>query len=307
MITRIFLTCLFPLILVCRADAQTSDSSIFDLPIEMDEVVISAARSGWDVAAFIRRVKTDTTFYKAFRSMRQTDYSAVNDIRILDKKGRTKASLYSITRQHYDGRCRSMETLEEHATGDFYKRNGSYRYYTAALYAYLFFTEGKICDGDELAGAGHTRPAPGRLERGKSQLKQLIFSPGSRISGVPFMGDKASVFDPEVAKMYDFKLLSVEYEGTECYLFRAIPKPGYVKDVVFNELSTWFRKSDYSIMARDYTLSFNTLVYDFDVHMKVRLQPVNGRLLPARIEYDGNWHITTQSRERARFTAVFRY
>ena len=290
--------------------AQKRDSSIFDLPIQIDEVIVTAARSGWDLEAFIRRVKTDTTFYEAFRAMRRTGYTAVNDIRILDKKERTAASLYSRTRQTYAAGCRSMQVLEEKTTGNFYKRNGDYRYYTANLYAYLFFTRGKVC-GDEggtpAAGTAKAGRSQSKLEKSKAQLKQLIFSPGSKISGVPFMGDRASVFDPDVAEMYQFKLLAVMYEGEPCYLFRAVPKPGHEDDVVFKDLSTWFRESDYSIMARDYTLSFRTLLYDFDVRMKVRLQPVNGRLLPMRITYDGNWHVMTQSRERARFTAIFTY
>jgi hypothetical protein len=77
--------------------------------------------------------------------------------------------------------------------------------------------------------------------------------------------------------------------------------------VVFNELATWFRKTDYAIVARNYSLSFSTILYDFDVQMKVRLTNANGKLLPAYIEYDGNWHAATQGRERARFFAEFAY
>jgi hypothetical protein len=292
-----------------QAEAQRRDSSIFALPIQIDEVIITAAQSGWDLEEFIRRVKSDTTFYDAFRALRFSSYTAVNDISMLDKKGKTTASLHSTTRQTYADGCRSMEVLEEKTTGNFYKRNGDYRYYTAALYAYLFFTQGKVCGEQRYGGSAEQKAAEakGKLEKSKAQLKQLIFSPGSKVSGVPFMGDRASVFDPQIARMYRFMLLAVSYEGEPCYLFQAVPKPEYANDVVFSELSTWFRETDYSIMARDYVLSFRTLLYDFDVRMKVRLQPVNGRLLPASISYDGNWHVATQSRERARFTAVFSY
>ncbi|KAK6024544.1 transcriptional regulator, AsnC family [Ostertagia ostertagi] len=65
-----------------------------------------------------------------------------------------------------------------------------------------------------------------------------------------------------------------DYEGEDCYLFQAIPKPEYRSEVVYNELSTWFRKTDYSIVARDYSLSYKAGVYDFDVRMKVRLLQV---------------------------------
>lgn len=298
---------LIPFLLLFSVPAAAQDSSIFALPIQMDEVTISAARGGWDVGAFIRRVQTDTTFYKAFKSLRVQSFGAVNDIRIFDKKGGVQASLRSRTQQAVSKGCRSMTTAEEKTTGDFYKRNGDYNYFTAELYAYLFFTKGTVCgDNDIVAGAMSQRDK-GQLGRAKYQLKQLIFNPGAKISGIPFLGNKASVFDPEVAKMYDFKLLSVEYAGEDCWLFRALPKKEHTDEVVYNELSTWFRKSDYAIMARDYSLSFRTMVYDFDVKMKVRCEPAGNRIRPTRIDYTGNWRVATKGRERAAFTTLFSY
>lgn len=273
----------------------------------MDEVTITAARSGWDVGAFIRRVQTDTTFYKAFRSLHIVPYTSVNDIRILDEKNNVKASLYSRTKQTVQRGCRSMQVLEEKTTGDFYKRNHEYRYYTAALYASLFFTTGTVCGEDDIVAGKLGEHGKGQMEKNKAQLKQLIFNPGSKVQGVPFIGNKAAIFEPEVAKMYNFRLLSVLYGEEDCYLFQALPKKEYAGDVVYNELSTWFRKTDYAIVARDYSLSYHTLLFDFDVRMKVRLQNVNGRLLPSHIEYTGNWHVMTKGRERSIFTAAFSY
>lgn len=300
----IFLLFLFATVV---SNAQQQDTSIFKYPIQMDAVVVKAARGGWDVHAFIRRVKNDTTFYKAFRSMRLVPYAATNDIRVYDKKGKVAASLYSRTKQNVAGGCRTMQVLEEKVTGNFYKRNKDYRYYTAELYAYLFFTKGKVCgENDRVAGALQER-GKGQIEKSKYQLKQLIFNPGSRISGVPMMGDKAAIFEPQVAKLYDFKLLSEEYNGVECYVFKAIPKKGKEGDVVYDELTTWFRKSDYAILARDYSLSYKTMVYDFNVRMKVRTTEVGGKLLPSSIDYDGNWHVFSQDRERVKFHTVLAY
>ncbi len=273
----------------------------------MDEVVVSAARGGWDVQGFIRRVQNDTTFYKAFKSMRVMSYVATNDIRIYNKKGKINASLYSLTKQKAWNGCRSMETLQEKVTGNFYKRNKEYRYYTAELYAYLFFTKDTLCNQNDIVADALTEAEGGRIGKHKYKLKQLIFNPGSKVAGVPLMGDKAAIFEPDVANMYDFKLASEEYDGEECYVFKAIPKPEYKSDVVYNYLATWFRKSDYSIVARDYSLSYSTLAYDFDVHMKVRTQQVGGKLLPVKIEYDGNWHVLTQDRERVKFITTIVY
>jgi hypothetical protein len=288
---------------LCTAQIP-KDSSIFKLPISMDEVVVKAVRNGWDVAGFIKRVRTDTTFYKAFRSLHVVSYTSINDFKVYDNKAAVKASYYSKTRQNVLNGCRTMDVLEEKVTGDFFKSNRRYRYYTAELYDHLFFVHGKICGETDIVAGTLNEQGKGQLEKSSYKLKQLMFNPGSKVAGVPFMGDKAAIFEPGVAKMYEFKLSSEEYNGQDCYVFKAIPKKQYEKDVVYNEFTTWFRKSDYSILARDYSLSFNTMVYDFNVRMKVRMQELGKRLLPARIEYDGNWHIFTKSRERVKFTAT---
>jgi hypothetical protein len=293
------------ILLFCYATSIAQDTSKFRFPIEMDEVVIKD--KAFDVQWFIRRVRTDTSFYKAFRSLRVTGYSAVNDIKVYDKKGKVKASLHSKTHQAASRGCRSMRTEEERVTGDFYTRKGEYRYYTAELYAYLFFTKGTVCgENDHVAGYLNQK-GKGQIEKSKYQLKQLIFNPGSKISGIPGMGEKAAIFEQEQAKRYDFKISSETYAGIDCYVFKATPKKGQEDKVVYDDLTTWFRKSDYSIVARDYSLSFKTLAYDFKVRMKVRTQQFGKKLLPTRIDYDGNWHVFSQDRERVRFTAQFSY
>lgn len=286
------------------AAAQRKDTSVFSQPIKMDDVVVSAVRKGFDVQGFIRRVKNDTTFYKAFRSLHIVSYSAVNDIRVYDKKAKIKASLYSKTRQSVSKGCRTMQVLEEKVTGDFYNRKRQYNYYTAELYAYLFFTTGKKCGEDDIVAGVLTKTGTGTNESNSYKLKQLMFNPGGKVKGIPLMGDKSAIFDPTIAKMYDFKLSSDDYNGEECYVFRAIPKKQYADDVVYNDFTTWFRKSDYTIVARDYSLSYKTLVYDFDVRMKVRMTHTGNKMLPAYIEYDGNWHVFTKGRERVKFVTT---
>ena len=287
--------------------AQNKDTNIFSIPIEMDEFVLKASREGWDVAAFIKRVKEDTTFYKAFRSLRIVSFTSYNDIKIYDKNNQVKASLNSRTRQNRKNGCRIMDILEEKTTGDFYNRRREYNYYTAELYASLFFTDKPVCGENNIVAGHENLRGKGQLEKHKWQFKQLIFNPGSKVAGIPFAGNKVAIFEPEVARMYDFKLMLVEYDGEDCYLFSAKPKPQYLDDVIYNELSTWFRKSDYSIVARDYSLSYKTMIYDFDVVMKVRLKNVNGQLLPYKLNYQGNWHVATKDRERGSFNTIINY
>jgi hypothetical protein len=288
--------------------AQQYDTvSAFKYPIQMDSVVVTAKKNGFDVNAFIRRVQTDTTFYKAFKSIRVTPFNAINDITVLGDKGQVVASLHSKTKQNVVNGCRTMQTEEQNTTGNFFKSGGGYNYYTAELYDYLFFTHGQVCGQNDIVAQSMDERGEGKMEKSKYQLKQLIFNPGAKISGVPFMGDKASIFDPEEARRYDFKILSNDYAGVPCYVFKVTPKTDEKQDVVFNELTTWFRKSDFSIVARDYSLSYSTMLYDFDVHMSVRTSQVGDKLLPTYISYAGNWHIITKKRERVNFITRLSY
>ena len=57
--------------------------------ITLAEVVIN---SRLNVPSFIERVKNDTTFYKAFRNLHILNYTAINDIRMVDKRSEVIAS-----------------------------------------------------------------------------------------------------------------------------------------------------------------------------------------------------------------------
>jgi hypothetical protein len=304
---RKLFTCLFVVIFLRTngAYAQVYDTaSAFKEPVSLDTFVM---KSGFDVNAFIRRVRTDTTFYKAFRSMHLVSYDAVNDIKVYDRSDAVIASLHSTTKQKREKNCRKTEVLKEEVTGDFYDRHGGYKYYTAELFAYLFFAKDPVCnENDVVAGAMESHGA-GKLEKSKYELKQLIFNPGGKISDIPFMGDRASIFDEGEAEKYDFKITQELYGGTECYMFRITPKKGYERKVIYNELTTWFRKKDYSILARNYSVSYHTLVYDFDVYMKVRTKEIGNKLYPTYIDYYGNWHIITKKRERVKFKVSIAY
>lgn len=286
------------------------DSASFWEPVQIDEVVILASGDNFDVKAFIDRIRKDTTFYKAFKTMRLVTFNAENDMWVYDKSGKkVVARLDSETKQIYRDGCRSMRTLEEEVQGNFYKSNGDYRYFTAEMYAQLFFTEGQVCGEDNIVGNSldALKVKGNRIEKSKAQLKQLLFNPGSRVSGIPFVGDKVALFEPGIAKMYDFRISVEQKNGHACYLFEATPKPDFKEEVIIRVFRTWLKQTDYAIIARDYSLRCNTLLFDFDVDMKVSLRQVGDRLLPARIDYDGNWDIPTKRREIVRFSAVFDY
>lgn len=282
------------------------DSSYVMRNIQLDPLVVTASRYGFDVAGFIKRVENDTTFYKAFKNLRILAYTAKNDIRILNKRDRTKASLFSITRQHRKNGCRTMEVLKEKTTGPFYDNDGEYNYYTAELYASLFFTEGKICGETNLIDDHDTSDDPGgALERHQEQLKQLIFNPGKPIHGIPFIGGKVAIFSDKIAPMYDFSIRSDHYDTTDCYVFTARVKPAFKDKVVINNLTTYFNKESMEIVYRNYALSYDNFLFDFDVNMKVSMTHFDGLMVPYKIDYTGNWKVLFKKREHAVFKANF--
>lgn len=273
---------------------------------QLGEVLV---RNNFDVATFIDYVKNDTTFYKAFRNLHILSFSSYNDVKLLNKSGQVQASLLSKTHQNYDGRCRTMTVLEEKTTGDFYNKKGEFNYTSAELYAGLFFTRGKVCgENNIVAGRDFSAKGKGGMEKHKEQLKQLFFNPGAKISGIPFISNKVALFDKDVSKLYDFKIDVKEYLGKSCYVFTITPRidlsSGEKSDIVIDEMTTWFNAANMDIIARNYSLSFNAGVYDFNVDMEVQLQKVGDLLVPTVLRYKGEWDVIFKRKERAQFTAT---
>jgi len=287
--------------------AQTDTAEIITLSKEtvLSEVVI---RNDLNVPRFLQRVKEDTSFYKAFRNLRILEFTSLNDIRMMDKKGRTDATLQSRTRQHRKGSCRHTEVIEEKTTGDFYD-DGDFNYYTAELYASLFFAKSPVCNETNIV-ANTTREVRGKkgVEKHKEQLKMMFFNPGKKIPGIPFIGDKIDIFDPSVSRYYDFTIDMETWNGQECYLFRIVPKADLSSsqrnNIVFDNITTWFNAKTMEIVARNYDLSYNTPAYDFDVHMEVQMTKFGDLLVPKLITYNGNWKVALKKRERGVFTAT---
>lgn len=266
-------------------------------------------RSGTNVPGFIKRVESDTTFYKAFKNLRILNYSAINDVRMFSRGGKVSASLYSKTRQWAARSCRVTNVLEEKSTGDYYKANGDYNYYTAELYASLFFSKDTLCAQTNVIGdIDRTIKGKKGLDKHKEQLKMLFFNPGKQIPGIPLMGDKVMVFDPSHRDLYDMRIDIQEYQGKLAYLFHVTIKEGlsfYKRDnVVIDEMTTWFDYGSFEVLARNYKMSYNAGVYKFDVSMEVEIGKFGKYLYPKVIRYDGNWGVLVKGKEKGLFTAT---
>ena len=285
-----------------------SDSTIYSekKSITLREVVV---RNNLDVPSFIKRVKEDTSFYKAFRNLRILAYESLNSIQIFNNRNEVHASLNSRTRQHRTKNCRWLEVLEEKSTGDFFDEQHQYKYYTADLYASLFLARDTVC-GETAIVRGTTFNVKGKssMARHKEQLKMLFFDPGKRIPGLPLMGNKVALFDEEVVALYDFIIDMDLFKGEMCYVFTLSPRKNLTSNeqnkIIINEMTTWFRIQNWQIAARNYELKYKTLLYNFDVHMEVEMAQFNEYTLPRLIRYNGSWKVPFKRKEKAVFTAT---
>jgi len=293
----------------CSTFAQAEDSldnERLSKMVSLSEVII---RSDLNVARFMQQVKNDTTFYKAFRNLRVLGFTSWNDIRIKDKKDNIRASLISKTKQTQSAGCRTMEVLSEKTSGNFYNATGGYNYNTAELYGSMFFTKGKVCgENNVVRGVDFKPKSKSGIEKHKEQLKMLFFNPGKKIPGIPFIGDKIDIFDPYRARFYDFQIDYGDYEGESCYIFTVKSKSelntSERNSIVIDNMITWFNIRTMEVMARNYDMSYDAGVYDFDVHIEVKMTKFGNYLVPSLLRYIGNYDVIFKKRERGIFTAT---
>lgn len=295
----------FSIVISVPGSAQISPDSIINVgkkSITLSEVVVN---NKLNVPVFIERIKNDTSFYKAFRNLHILGFTAINDIRMNTSDGKIKAGLHSKTRQVRLNGCRKMETLEEQVTGYIYDENRNFNYYTAQMYASLFFTKDSVCGEDNIvAGREFSTAGKTGMEKHKEQLKMLFFNPGKKINGLPFISNKTAIYDDEMSDKYDMSIDMGIYNNTNCYIFTQKVRPGSKNGVVIDEMTTWFDDRTFEVLGRNYSLSYDAAVYDFKVTMEVVMTKFGEYLVPSLIRYNGNWKAIFKPRERAVFTAT---
>lgn len=303
---RIWILAICLLTLLNTGTAQDTTVIIENQKITLPEAVV---HNNLDYLKVLKRIQNDTTFYKAFRSLHLVEFSAYNNIRIVNKDGSTRASWSSKTRQERDNNCRTLIIDEQQTTGDFFDKKGGYTYNTGEMYAAIFLQKGRICGEDNIVtGKSFTTGNKTGVEKHKEQLKMLFFNPGKKIPGIPFIGDKLDLYDDRAHQLYDYKLEFTDYKGSYAYIFSIKPKEDlglfHRDDIVVDEMTTWFDYKTLEVLARNYSLSYKAGVYDFNVHMEVEMTRASGMLVPRTMRYKGNFGILFKKRERGEFTAT---
>ncbi|NQW78995.1 MAG: hypothetical protein HQ449_06725 [Chitinophagaceae bacterium] len=295
------------LMLVLNTNVNAQDTTFNDggQKFTLSDAIV---RNNFDYKAILQKIKEDTSFYKAFKTLRTIGYSSYNYIQMKDKNEKVVATLNSKTKQTRKDNCRTMEVLEEQVSSNLRDAFGNYNYVTPSLYASLFFTKGSIC-GETNIVKGKVREIRGSgIEKAKEQLKMLFFNPGKKIAGIPLIGNKLDLYDESAHELYDYKLDYVEYHGQLVYVFDVQPKQdlGFINKnrVVVDQMITWFDPRTLEVLGRNYSLSYKAGVYDFNVQMEVEMTYFNGLLVPKILRYKGNWDVVFKKREIGLFTAT---
>lgn len=267
--------------------------------VQLDEVVINAQASGFSIEEFMQNVKSDSTFYKAFLNLKYFPHRMSGEVLVFNKKEKEKGQMFRVAQLLNDGGLVSVKILEERTNGKIKNKNGEFKYLTAEMYDEVFFPKTPERTSNLIHNTEQEIDRSSKFDRHKSELKKFMFNPGSEISSVPFIGDKMAIFGDDMVPYYDYFIWTANYaDSIPCWVFTAKQKEG-VKDgkTVIKDLTSWFDQETMSVMLREYTIRYNSMILDFDIHIKVTNTFVDGQLVPERIEYNGNWDIPFKKAE----------
>ena len=273
---------------VAKANAQTDIAKL----ITLDEFVVSAGLEDFDAADFIRQIQEDTTFYQAFLNLKYFPHDIKSAMVVYEKDESERGTLQRKARQYLStDKMMWVDITYENSNGKLKKRNGSWKYLTAEMYDEVFFpTEKQRVDNrivqkeQELSGSG--------LDKHKAQLKKMLFNPGKEIESVPLIGKKMAIFDDEMVPFYNYSIYAYAWQDSiPCIAFSCYVKEGDEDEVVIRDMTSYFHRDTHEVIAREYRLAHKTILFDFDISMKVENTLQNGYLLPNKIAYSGFWDI----------------
>jgi hypothetical protein len=252
---------------------------------------------------FIDAVMTDTSFYKAFQNMKYYAFTAENRIFTYDKKNKVDGRIYRRLLHSNTGNVHKIEYTTKRDSGNVFKKDGKYQLYTVEMFDYIFMN---AYNSDFVKLEGNSGENKTKNEGYKSKLKTLVFTPGRRVSGIPFISSKTEIFGPELRQFYNYEFARGKYlDSIPVYRFKVIRKPSTVaSDVMIQEMTTIFDINNFQILGRYIDMKYSNMFFDFNVQMNIELNKFNGQLLPVKITYQGNWDIPFHKEERASFLIV---
>ena len=256
-----------------------------------------------NVQDFIDAVLADTGFFQAFRNMKKYSFDAENYIYTYNKKNKIDGKIYRKLKHVNIGNKHTIQYLTKRDSGNVYKKDGKYQLYTVNMFDNIFTGAYRSAAGT--GGMINGKPAD-KDESYKDKMKTLIFAPGHRVDGIPFISGKTEIFSPDMRQFYEYQFARGKYlDSIPVYRFRVVQKSSTQgNDVVIKELTTIFDMRTFQILGRYVNLQYHNLFIDLDVQMNIELIDYHGDLVPAKVTYQGDWNIPLHKDERASFLVV---
>lgn len=276
---------------------------------DLDTVKVSLG--AFTVEDFIRMSKTDTSFFKAFKNSRITPHLAHSKVLAYTKDGGDKATMKRKSELVVGNQQAIIHVLAETTNGKYYKRNGGAKFYTAAMFEKVFFPKDSLPLDNRVNTAYTQQQADKKNKEAKhyEQLKTFMFNPGNGVEGVPFISKKLNIYEAPMRDKYDFILQKTLYKDTvPVYLF-SVKRKNTIKDkaVSIEYIHTYYDRRTMNIIARTYHLKDATLLFSFDIKIRVELMMYQQDYYPTLIHYQGEWSVPLKTPERIEFDIQVNY
>jgi hypothetical protein len=256
-----------------------------------------------NVQDFIDAVLADTGFFQAFRNMKKYSFIGENYIYTYDKNNKINGKVYRKFKRIQSNDKQTIEYITKRDSGNVYKKDGKYQLYTVNMFDYIFMNAYKsgYSSGSMISGKPDSKD-----QSYKDKLKILIFAPGHRVDGIPFISNKTEIFSPDMRPLYDYQFARGTYlDSIPVYRFRVVQKASTSNsDVVIKELTTIFDTRTFQILGRYVNIQYHNMFIDLDVKMNMELDKFNGDLVPTKVTYQGDWNIPFHKDEKASFLIV---
>ncbi len=246
---------------------------------------------------FIDAVLADTGFYEAFRDMKQYAFRSESSVYTFDKKDRLSGKMYRLLQRSMKDGKPALNYITKADSGSLYKKNGKYQSYTVEMFDYLFFNAYRANPSSNVTVAASS----GKNQSYKSKLKTLLFRPGTKVKGIPFVSGKTEIFSPELKQFYYYQFARGTYlDSIPVYRFKVMRKPSTAPgDVIINEMTTIFDVRTFEILGRYVDMSADNMFFNFNVRMNIELNRFDGKLLPVKVSYQGGWDMPFHKQEKA--------
>lgn len=281
-----------------------------DSIVTLDSAMVEATKGGFSTSDFIQLVKDDTSFYHAFQCLHFYPYKIEGNLAVVDKDNNERATMHRKAQQKVKNNFKWVVINNEKITGKIFKRNGNFNYYTAELFDHIFFPNDTTHTERYIPDSKNKSNGESYNEKNTDRLKVLIFNPGAEVKGVPLVGNKLNIFDEDMLQYYNYSITTAKYnDSLSCYVFTCTAKKDEAGNTngkaVIKLLISYFDKKSFNVIARKYVMSYNSVAFDFDVTMDVKLQEIKSELVPVSIAYQGFWDVAFKKREEVNFSLGF--